>query len=110
MATEINMTEEMAGGVAIRHTGAVGYKVQISADQPRDPKSRWGAFASNEGLALGFFAGKSFANRKTAERAAIQYLEDRAAGSVPVAKVAPFVASTGDDVIQHNTVPAGFSW
>jgi hypothetical protein len=105
---KISMVDEMAGVVAIRHADANGYKVQISADDARDPKSRWGAFASCEGDALGFFADKSFANRKSAERTAVKYLEERAARMATNA--AQFVASTQDDVISHNAVPAGFSW
>jgi hypothetical protein len=61
-------------------------------------------------VTLPYFEGKTYANQKTAERAAIRYLEERAAKHIPVQKVCAFKASTSDDVLQHSAPPAGFSW
>ena len=96
---KIHTKNDLAGVVCYTHDDLPNLKVQISPDQPKDPKSRWSAFASCEGVALLYFAGKSFAKQRTADRAVRNYLVEKAAKSTPIERKSSWVPSTGDDVI-----------
>ena len=79
---KVTMTEELASVVAYRHEDLPGFKVQTSPDCPTDAASEWSAFATRDGDTLLQFAGKSFKNRKSAERAIRNFFDVQIAKSV----------------------------
>lgn len=76
----IKTVNEMAGVIAYTHDALPGIKVQTSPNDQLDPRSRWSAFASGDGCRLMAFAGKSYANQKSADKAIRAWLNGRAAG------------------------------
>ncbi len=96
---KITMTDTGNTVLVYSHADRPNLKVNLAPDAPRDPQSRWGAFAHSCGSALGVFSGKTYKSQKSAERAIVAYLNARAAETDRVKPNADFVPSTGDDVL-----------
>lgn len=96
---KITMTDTGNTVLVYSHADRPNLKVNLAPDAPRDPKSRWGAFAHSCGSALGVFSGKTYKSQKSAEKAIVAYLDTKAAETDRVKPVVEFVPSTGDDVL-----------
>jgi hypothetical protein len=78
MLSAITTTNESETVIAYTHAALPGIKVQASPDDPKNEASQWSAFASGHGCALTAFAGKSFANQKSMDKAVRRWLDGRA--------------------------------
>jgi hypothetical protein len=99
ITNKITMTDSGNTVLIYSHADRPNLKVNLAPDAPRDPKSRWGAFAHSCGSALRAFEGKTYKSQKSAEKAIVAFLDTKAAETDRVKPVVLFVASTGDDVL-----------
>ena len=76
---KVTTTNELASVVAYHHEDLPGFKVQASPDCPTDPSTRWSAYPTRNGDTMLQFAGKSFANQKSTERAIRKFFGEQLA-------------------------------